>query len=296
MEKAINVSMLSMNWQQMTQSLTDRIALIGEMCSETFMTSLIDPHTLHIVVVPEYFFRKSPIQVVSTLAETYHGYRGPTVAEKMITQAHLNQFRGVKRKHTMYSPQERDLLVASLSALSANNVLIVAGTMFWVEREPVIRPAGFCRAEQITKGTARNTCYLFHNGAQIGAYHKIQNSHELDSPEDRLFTFMGGTTVTTCTVDGLRVGVEICADHNAGTMANQNLDIHIIVSDGMAPFGPNVGTRANGVVLCCDSMNSHIAVYNRNATGQNIRTVAAPLARRIKKSVLIDTNTAPLLI
>lgn len=296
MEKAINVSMLSMNWQQMTQSLTDRIALIGEMCSEKFMTSLIDPKTLHIVVVPEYFFRKSPIQVVSTLAETYHGYRGPTTPEKMMTQTHLNQFRGVKRKHTMYSPQERDLLVASLSALSANNVLIIAGTMFWVEREPVIRPAGFRRAEQITKGIARNTCYVFHNGGLVSTYHKNQDSHELDTPEERLFNFLGGTAVAICTIDGLRLGIEICADHNAGKMVSQNLDIHVIVSDGMFPSGPKVGTRPNGVVLCCDSISSHIAVYSKNAMGQTTKAVAALPARRIKTSVLIDTNSAPLVI
>ncbi|MBO0947129.1 hypothetical protein [Fibrella forsythiae] len=301
MARLLNISLRSEAWQHMADSLTDRISILKRLCNESFVQSSIDANPLHIVVVPEYFFRKTPAQVVTQLNDTFHGYRGPANEANRLTQGQLALFNGQKRKHTLYSQQEKDLLVASLRALTAGtNTLIVAGTTFWVEREPVIRAATFFRAQQITKGIARNSCFMVHNGVLMATYHKNVDREELDTYEQNLFTFMPGTSAAAVVIDGIHIGVEICADHGhrdliqrveTGTLAR--LDVHIIISDGASPLASNVGTHANGLVIHCDTSSSQIIQLARNAMGMAVRTVICPMARTVKRSVVFDTAAAP---
>jgi hypothetical protein len=262
------------------------------------------------VVAPEYYFRLSPAQAVKKRSKSYFGTNSDGTVR--LSDATLTHFAGRKSKHTMYGRSDRDLLLIHLcEATRGRNVLVVAGTMFWTEREPVIA-RGLLGRERITaKGLVRNTMHIVYRGSVVKTYHKQVNSHELESFEPATHTFAGGHTDGTFEVGGLSIGAEVCADHTAsssnlrarlisranpsmtndqafiynklserkadGTQGNPiGLDVQILVSDGMPMTIGSVALRKGGVFIHCDTRIPQTVQVSDPQTGA--LAVVPPLA------------------
>jgi hypothetical protein len=239
-----------------------------------------DPNPLHIVVAPEYFFRLSPAAAVKKLKDSY--FSTNSLGQAQIPAATLAHFAGKKVKNTMYGRRERELLEYHMTmATRGRNVLVIPGTIFWAEREATVSRVG-----RVTgKGIVRNTMLVVYRGNVIKCYHKLVDSHELDSFETKEYSFQGGRNDGTFEAGGLTLGAEVCADHTGsanlkstvisranphmtsnelfvhnkltavnrdGTKAHDvGLDVQIVVSDGM-PFS-NSAIRKGGCAVHCDT-------------------------------------------
>jgi hypothetical protein len=268
MAKTVFVSAISQTWQQSTNSFYERLAKLMRMSSGDVGLTDSGELPLHIVVAPEYYFRRSPLMVINELTKTYHGFRGvdktdKKVSTKLLSQEMLDAYEGPKWISTLYSKTDCEYLQSAMCVASAHgNTLIVPGTIFWAEREP-LRQSGKKRSQRnklIAKGVARNTTFAFHKGNLLDTYNKHHESHELDDLDQDSFVFEGGTTASVFTIDDLKIGVEICADHSGGVLksASGDLDIHILVSDGMTPTSTGTATRRGGIVVACDTLLSSI--------------------------------------
>lgn len=267
MPKSIQVSAISATWQQSANSFYERLAKLMRMSAAEPGLNSSGEQPLHIVVAPEYYFRRSPIMVVEEVKKTYHGFRGidksdKKVASKLLSQEMLDAYTGPRWVSTLYSKVDCEYMVAAMCAASARgNTLIVPGTIFWAEQEP-LQQAEKKRSQrntQVAKGIARNTAFAFHKGQLLDRYHKNNDSHELDDADKDAFNFQGGTSASVVQVDGLKIGVEICADHAGSVLksAANDLDVHILVSDGMTP-GSGIATRKGGLVVACDTLLSSV--------------------------------------
>jgi len=79
----------------------------------------------------------------------------------------------------------------------------------------------------------KNRTYVFFKGEKKFSYGKKCNMGDFNNDNERGI-FVPGRHEGVTTIDGLRVGFEICLDHSLGTLKNHlaaaDLDLHIIVS------------------------------------------------------------------
>jgi hypothetical protein len=71
--------------------------------------------------------------------------------------------------------------------------------------------------------------------------------------------------------NGLDVGLEICADHHAGTLrafAGDKLDLQIIVSNGTRIFPEHAAVKPGGYVMICDGRADTEQAVKRRVGGQ----------------------------
>jgi len=265
MPQSIVVSAISETWQLSTNSFYERLAKLFRLSSSGGSIGKDGKVPLHIVVAPEYYFRRSPLMVINDLKQTYHGSRGIDKKDtsKRLTQEMLDGYIGPKWVSTLYSKTDCEYLQSAMGAASASgNTLIIPGTIFWAEKEPLMQTGKkrSQRNKQLAKGIARNTSFAFHNGNKLSTYNKNTDSHELDDTDQESFVFLGGDTSSVFTIGDLKIGVEICMDHTHSILktAANDLDVHILVSDGMAPDRKFTATRKGGIVISCDSSGSAI--------------------------------------
>lgn len=122
---------------------------------------------------------------------------------------------------------------------------------------------------------AHNTAYVFYGGKQVFKYRKAKDAHELeDSERDGGHTvFAPGTGSSVFDLGEKRIGIEICADHQAGWLSHHrkqmDVDIHIILS-ASTTFKPGFACVREGGIVCHADSSHEPAVY------QKVRGVMVP--------------------
>lgn len=75
--------------------------------------------------------------------------------------------------------------------------------------------------------------------------------------------YISGTEKGLFEWDNLKIGVEICLDHNESILkkdGGKNLDLHLIISKGMSIKDENTATGFSGYVVCCDGREKKTTV------------------------------------
>lgn len=294
MKRVIYVSMVHEDWANSTRGFTEKLLGLRRLCQRQVCPVNEDRNPLHVVLANEYFFRRSPAEVVSKIKSTYHG-------TSRIQPTTFQHYRGRKTKNTMYSSSDKEVLISQLCGVSeGKNVLVIPGTMFWIEREPRYKKS-FFKSKLQARGVVRNSAFVIYRGNLIKTYHKKQESHELDSFEASEFDFISGVNDGMVDINGLTVGVEVCADHTGSNnlrkmvISNANpymdstqlflhdkltaltekrdigVDVHILLSDGMSMEQSKSAFRKGGCGLHCDSRIPP-GVYQKDDSGR-MRTV-----------------------
>jgi hypothetical protein len=241
---------------------------------------------LHLVVAPEYMFRRSPMAIL-TDADLQRYSTGPHLASRVIPSSVSRQAlaKGVRehtqqygnRRTTLYSPQEKDFVVDSLCKVSGNrDQVIVPGTIYWEETPPQHARSGVLRRRRLTRGRVRNSCPVIHRGQLLNLHHKVANSNELDRCELDEYDFVpgDGRDGIVTLPNGLRLGVEICADHAQGRLlaaaGNNPLDVHIVVAAGMGWQPDHLALTPNGVGILCNGTELKVRQGNADLPSRGV--------------------------
>ena len=276
------------DWANSILDFAQKDQAIQALCSLDIHGTPEDPNPLHIVVSNEYCFRMSPAAVIKKLKQTYHGQSAPKTPARTSPET-FAYFQGTKVKNTMCSATDKDFLIHHLcAATQGHNVLVIPGTVFWTEREPVMRTTGGIFKSQVvaSKGMVRNSLFVIYRGNLIKTYHKRTESHELDSFEQDKYDFREGVNDSLFEVNGLTFGADICADLTSNknvrtgliTQANPQMDsdavfihykltavgeggqqrdigvdVHLVLSDGMPYDVKYQAVRKGGCAVHCDT-------------------------------------------
>ena len=128
----------------------------------------------------------------------------------------------------------------------------------------VVKYAGcFKVGEEKSTYLAHNTAYAFFGGKQAFKYRKMLDASELNAKDKevgKVVVFSKGQQLGVFDFDKagqrLRIGVEICADHDSGVLHNGNvrgLDLQIVLSASTG-LRPNFSVvRDGGCLFQCDS-------------------------------------------
>ena len=186
---------------------------------------------------------------------------------------------------------ERDETRAAMSALAQTkpNLLLIPGTIMW--RKPLDKKA-YDKATQrmqqrlqmtpaytgptnlpkpsspligkskVKGDAAYNTAYLY-MGDRIMKYHKMENVGEL-AADDTGAVFVPGDGNNVFTVSGLKIGVEICGDHEAHHL-KQSVDIHIVTSASVKRTDTHVMAKDGGLYIRANSGDAEITKVDRYA-------------------------------
>jgi hypothetical protein len=186
---------------------------------------------------------------------------------------------------------ERDQTRTAMSVLARSmpNLLLIPGTIMW--RKPLVKKAftkatqrmdtrvamgGYTGATAVpepTKGgmfskskatgdAAYNTAYLY-MGERVMKYHKMEYVGEL-AAEDTGVVFVPGDGNNVFTVSGLKIGVEICGDHECHRL-KQAVDIHIVTSASVTRTDAHVMAKDGGLYIRANSGDSEITKVDRYA-------------------------------
>jgi hypothetical protein len=207
---------------------------------------------------------------------------------------------------------ERDRTRTAMSALAQTmpNLLLIPGTVAW--RKPLDKKAykkatqrmetrvamgGYTGATNLPKPTspyigkgkatgdaAYNTAYLY-MGDRIMKYHKMEDAVEL-AADDTGAVFVPGDGNNVFTVSGLKIGVEICADH-ASHHLKQAFDIHIVTSATVGRKDAHVMAKDGGLYIRADSGDAEITKVDRYA---DQALTAAPNAAVTTPQIAPDTD------
>lgn len=115
---------------------------------------------------------------------------------------------------------------------------------------------------------AHNTAYVFHNGAKVFKYRKMEDAAEVNPNESlggrMVFVPGPGPGVFTSPAPALQIGIEVCADHAAGHLSHghQALDVHVILSASTGFVAGHAAVREGGVVCHADATGAP-AVYQK---------------------------------
>ncbi len=206
------------------------------------------------VVAPEYFF--SPVGPIGRLQNP--GSQPMTRTEKHDLYGDL---KGISRR--------------------AGGTIIVAGSIFY------------------RKGTGAgarglNVCPVLQNGKIIYKYYKKFDDGVLGK-NDPAATYDHKNTEPYFKAGGIRFGIEVCGDHtnNGNNLASwlatnpKTIDVQLLISDGNAPFAPNMAARVGGYFIHCDlngEADAAVRVYTTGATWQQAsRTIVEP-------RIVVDTG------
>lgn len=121
----------------------------------------------------------------------------------------------------------------------------------------------------------RNVAGAFFNGNQLLRYHKQIPYYSLDGGDFEYHWFLDEDAMVldapprnpnSIVVDGVKVGVEICAEHQYGTLKASGggfSDVHVLLANSMEEYFPNlVNTRPSGGLFAhVDATKEHSALY-----------------------------------
>jgi hypothetical protein len=110
---------------------------------------------------------------------------------------------------------------------------------------------------------AHNTAYAFYGGQQVFKYRKMLNCGELntqDSKAAKVMIFAVGNQLGTFDFNQIgttvKIGLEICADHDDGQLRKggaANLDLQLVLAASTAMKKTNAVLRTGGVLLHCNA-------------------------------------------
>lgn len=121
----------------------------------------------------------------------------------------------------------------------------------------------------------RNVAGAFFGGAQLLAYHKQIPFYDVSTGDFEYHWFLDKDAMVldappsnpnSITVDGVRVGFEICAEHQYGTLKASGRgfsDVHVLLANSMEEYFPTlVNTRPSGGLFAhVDAQEEHSALY-----------------------------------
>ena len=117
----------------------------------------------------------------------------------------------------------------------------------------------------------KNRTYVFFDKEKVFSYGKKTNMGDYDGDEAKGIWIPGRKEGIT-TIDGLKIGFEICFDHNFGTLADhmgstgKNLDLHIICSAEVPNEQARCMAKPDGYLLHASTgagNQEHTAVYKQ---------------------------------
>lgn len=129
------------------------------------------------------------------------------------------------------------------------------------------------RKDRTLKGTyfAQNTAYVMRAGRLVLKYHKVADGGEVfrEDREDGMVVWVPGERKAAFSVDGLEVGLEICAERGAGILRKMGvgeLDLHVMISASHPSNESTTLARSGGYMLHADSYHPP-AAYLRGPGG-----------------------------
>lgn len=154
---------------------------------------------------------------------------------------------------------------------------------------------------------ARNTAYAFHAGREVGRYHKRGNFNEVYASESDggYVVFMPGGTGPgkgdRFTVGGIRFGIEVCADHEAGYFAiggGQLPHLHVVLSAKVRLDPTHAAMVPGGYLIHACSDVALSGVLEHKSTGghpidpiDSDRNNSQTLGTLLYNRLVIDTDT-----
>jgi predicted amidohydrolase len=105
---------------------------------------------------------------------------------------------------------------------------------------------------------AQNTAYVMKNGRIVLKYHKMADGGEVFKGDraDGMVVWVPGERKGTFNLDGLDVGLEICAERGAGILGKLgvgNLDVHVLISASHPANPSSALTKDGGYLLHADA-------------------------------------------
>lgn len=158
-------------------------------------------------------------------------------------------------KDGLHKPGEYRFIRRYLERRTAGRkTLVVPGTVAWAGEK-----------------VHHNTALAISDGKTLAAYAKKHAGGDEWFAYAYGKTWIPGKRSGVFSWNGKQVGVEICADHHAGTlraMASGQLDLQIVVSNGAALFKESAAVKPGGYMLLCDGRaETAQAVKQRTASG-----------------------------
>jgi len=139
---------------------------------------------------------------------------------------------------------------------------------------------------------SRNTAYAYLNGKRVHKYHKGSDYQEvIDQGQNFYVSGTKSPIIPPNLVDGMRIGMEICLDHNCGVLAKHlalhqgdllddekaPLDIHLILSAAVSNQPANQRMKKDGYLIHSSS-REHDCLY-QDGSGKKL------LANQINRSM-----------
>lgn len=134
----------------------------------------------------------------------------------------------------------------------------------------------------------RNTMYGFYGGAIVLKYHKVGLNADIDSVDDNRTrtVFVSGSKSNVVSFQGVRLGMEICLDHDLGLLKklhpSQKVDLHLIASGSVDNRVEHFHQASDGFVLHADSQSGPRGVFDGSNTLLSGEDVS--LKTRVKQS------------
>lgn len=125
----------------------------------------------------------------------------------------------------------------------------------------------------------RNVAYGFYNGRIVFKYHKVGLNADIDSLDDNRTrtVFVSGGGPRDIVFNGVRIGLEICLDHDLGLLKHLQpdlkFDIHLIISGSVDNISDHFRHTSNGYVIHADSEEEPSGVFNGNHESMTHKSV-----------------------
>jgi hypothetical protein len=117
---------------------------------------------------------------------------------------------------------------------------------------------------------ARNAAYVLLNGQRIAKYDKRADFAETRGATADDLAFIPGTIKQCPQVDGYRLGVEICYDHQLGALVRRgiiDLRFHLLLSDPSETDESAMAMMKGGFFIHACTIGSWAGVWARNTNG-----------------------------
>ncbi len=214
----------------------------------------------------------------------------------------------VDKDCSAYSEEQKQKIQAQLELQSRSlpHCILLPGTLKWRQLVPVNSPAhqdaikgfktvGFQNYKNLHQDpfpfwqytiSAQdrqfifNTSLIIHQGTSY-EYSKRTASNDLTDVENQEAAFRFGTQSAFLELEGLRLGFEICSDHDHRLLRKQietdqgDVDIHIVQSKGLPSLVDAMACHPNGIYVHCDyfaSYNSLVLAFHQGI-GQESRSL-----------------------
>jgi hypothetical protein len=215
-----------------------------------------------------------------------------------LTKANKDDFGAGKKTLAVFSapefffkdaggkPYPRDAFFNGLEYLKTKlmslgtNLIVLPGTIWWWES------ATKNPKDQSERVTVHNTLPIFSNKKYIHTWQKEnlsdidglnETSEKWDRDNKAVAAVLDDSQVPVFeyTVEGtkLKVGVEVCLDHDASLAVlkkkgGSNIDLHILIACGMDPNVTSIAARSGGVFLRCDGHPEDVKATSCVQSGQ----------------------------